>query len=194
MDLHLLKGNNMKIVKDINLLNKVVIVDGHPGCGKTMLSPIISSLERVEKLSYCYELEYYCALNYLKKLEIDCLKDKNFTNLSGGEQRIVMLAQALTSESKILLLDEPDSFLDIAHKKEFYEILKYLNESEGKTIITISHDLQLAFSYSKNICGIKNGQIKFINSINEISDKMISELFSTEINIYREKGKTAVIY
>jgi hypothetical protein len=69
-----LKGEDMKIVRNLNLLNKVVMVDGHPGCGKTMLSPIISSLERVEKLSYCYELEHYCALNYLKKLDDNSTK------------------------------------------------------------------------------------------------------------------------
>ncbi len=138
--------------------------------------------------------DYEIALNYIEKLEISNIKDKNFSNLSGGEQRIVMLAQALTSESEILLLDEPDSYLDIGHKKEFYEILKFLNQHEFKTIVAISHDLQLAFSYSKKICGIKNGKISFIENTFEITDKQITDLFSSKINIYRKDGKTAIIY
>lgn len=138
--------------------------------------------------------DYNIALNYLKKLEIIDIKNKNFSFLSGGEQRIVMLAQALTSESSILLLDEPDSFLDIAHKKEFYEILKYLNEKENKTIITISHDLQLAFSYSKKICGIKNGMLIFIEETKNISDTMISKLFGTKINLYKNGDKISILY
>lgn len=52
-------------------VEKAVIVDGLPGCGKTMLSPIIASLERVEKLSYAYEIEHFCQLNYLGKIDSD---------------------------------------------------------------------------------------------------------------------------
>jgi hypothetical protein len=74
----------IEIVKEISLLNKLVIVDGHPGCGKTMLSPILSSLERVEKLSYNYELEFYCALHYLDKLDLnttECMINLNLDML-----------------------------------------------------------------------------------------------------------------
>ncbi len=61
----------MEIIRKPYLAEKIVIVDGLPGCGKTMLSPIIAALDRVEKLSYCYELELTCHLNYLKKMEPD---------------------------------------------------------------------------------------------------------------------------
>lgn len=138
--------------------------------------------------------DYEIALDYLEKLDIKGIKDKNFSNLSGGEQRRVMLAQALVSESNVLLLDEPDSFLDIAHKKEFYEILEFLNKEEGKTIVVISHDLQLAFSYSKRICGIKDGKLWFIDEIENIDDNLISELFNTKIKTYRFDGKTGLLY
>lgn len=138
--------------------------------------------------------DYDIAESYLKMLDIGDIKDRSFSNLSGGEQRRVMLAQALTSQSQILLLDEPDSFLDIGHKKEFYEILSFLNKDERKTIITISHDLQLAFSYSKKICGIKNGKISFIENQNNISEKLLSDLYGTDLFIYKDKDRIAVVY
>ena len=53
------------------LLEKVVFVDGFPGCGKTLFSPIIASLERVELLTFSNELEFTCALHYLNKLPLD---------------------------------------------------------------------------------------------------------------------------
>jgi len=53
------------------LVEKVVIVDGQPGCGKTMLSPIIAALDRTELLNYAYEIEYICALYYLKRIAPD---------------------------------------------------------------------------------------------------------------------------
>ena len=50
---------------------KVVIVDGQPGCGKTMLSPIIGTLDRVELMTYAYPLEYICALHAIGKMTDD---------------------------------------------------------------------------------------------------------------------------
>ena len=60
-----------KIVRQGHLAEKIVIVDGQPGCGKTMLSPIIASMRRVELLSYAFEIEFICRLFNLKKMEWD---------------------------------------------------------------------------------------------------------------------------
>jgi hypothetical protein len=63
--------NQSKIIRQKQLSEKVVIVDGQPGCGKTMLSPIIASMERVELLSYAFEIEFICRLFHLKKIKND---------------------------------------------------------------------------------------------------------------------------
>ena len=60
-----------KVVRQKQLTEKIVIVDGQPGCGKTMLSPIIASMERVELLSYAFEIEFICRLFHLKKIDND---------------------------------------------------------------------------------------------------------------------------
>ena len=52
--------NQTKVTRKKQLAEKIVIVDGQPGCGKTMLSPIIASMERVELLSYAFEVEFIC--------------------------------------------------------------------------------------------------------------------------------------
>ena len=64
-------GMNVKIVRQKMLAEKIVIIDGQPGCGKTMLSPIIASLDRVELLAYVLEVEYICRLFYLDKIDSD---------------------------------------------------------------------------------------------------------------------------
>jgi hypothetical protein len=61
----------METIRDNYLAERIVIVDGLPGCGKTMLSPIISALDRVELLSYAYEIENVCSLYSLGKIEIN---------------------------------------------------------------------------------------------------------------------------
>jgi hypothetical protein len=58
-------------IREAHLAPKVVFVDGLPGCGKTMFSPILASMDRVELLTYAYELEYVCSLDYLGKLDRD---------------------------------------------------------------------------------------------------------------------------
>jgi len=60
-----------KILRKELLSQKVVIVDGQPGCGKTMLSPIVSSFDRVELLNYAFEIEFICRLYKMKKIESD---------------------------------------------------------------------------------------------------------------------------
>lgn len=66
-----IESEKLKIIRKDHLAEKIVIVDGQPGCGKSMLSVIVASLERTELLTYAYELEYVCALHYLGKIETD---------------------------------------------------------------------------------------------------------------------------
>lgn len=62
---------NFRVVRKPYLAEKVVLVGGQDGCGKTMLSPIVAALDRVEKLTYSYEIEHVCTLHYLGKIETD---------------------------------------------------------------------------------------------------------------------------
>ena len=56
------------------LAERVVFVDGLPGCGKTLFSPIVAAMDRVELLSYAYEIEHYCALQFLNELSMESAK------------------------------------------------------------------------------------------------------------------------
>lgn len=71
-----MKEQNKKhlISRKKRLAEKVIFVDGLPGCGKTLLSSIVASLDKVELLSYSYEIEHYCSLHYLNKLKPDAAK------------------------------------------------------------------------------------------------------------------------
>ena len=72
VDSNLIQFNKeIKVIRQKQLTEKIAIVDGQPGCGKTMLSPIIASMERVELLSYAFEIEFICRLFYLNKIDND---------------------------------------------------------------------------------------------------------------------------
>lgn len=86
-------------------------------------------------------------------------KEHLFYHLSGGEQQKVRLAMALAQKTDILLLDEPTTYLDIAHQFELMELLQQINEEHQMTIIMVLHDLQQAASYSDYMIALKNGSL-----------------------------------
>ena len=72
MDSNLMQFNKeIKVIRQKQLTEKIVIVDGQPGCGKTLLSPIITTFQRVELLSYAFEVEFICRLFHLNKIDSD---------------------------------------------------------------------------------------------------------------------------
>lgn len=114
------------------------------------------------------------------------LASRRIDELSGGERQRVMIARAITQETKILLLDEPASSLDIDHQLELYELLLRLNEVEGKTIFLISHDINMASRYCKRIAIIDKGRIKISGSPDEVMRKeVLEEVYDVEILVHR---------
>jgi iron complex transport system ATP-binding protein len=83
--------------------------------------------------------------------DIGHLAGKLITAISGGERQRALIARALCQQPEILLLDEPNAHLDINHQVEIFQILKEQNERKNLTIISVSHDLNLAASFSKRV-------------------------------------------
>lgn len=93
------------------------------------------------------------ALQNIDKMGISDLTKKCYRELSGGQQQRVLLARALCSTQKMLLLDEPVNALDPAAQKELYSLIKDLH-NEGITIIMISHDVEAALDFSTHVLHI----------------------------------------
>lgn len=87
----------------------------------------------------------------LRILNIEDLRHKKIGDLSGGQQQRVLLARALVSDPKLLILDEPTSALDPKIRNEFYELLKKLNEKLKVTIVLISHDMGTIGKYASKL-------------------------------------------
>lgn len=91
------------------------------------------------------------ALENIKKMGIENLKNRCYRELSGGQQQRVLLARALCAARKIILLDEPVSGLDSVATKEMYSIIERLNREDNMTVIMISHDISAACKYASHI-------------------------------------------
>lgn len=87
----------------------------------------------------------------MEQLDLLPLENRCFRELSGGQQRKVLLARALMATRELLLLDEPAAALDPHATAELYEIIQSLNKQENITVIMISHDLKAAKKYADKI-------------------------------------------
>jgi iron complex transport system ATP-binding protein len=92
----------------------------------------------------------------LERLELLHLEDRPLPNLSGGERQRVLLARALAQEAPILILDEPTAHLDIAHQQRTLELMAELHR-EGRTVIAVLHDLNLASLYCPRLVLLHEG-------------------------------------
>lgn len=81
--------------------------------------------------------------------------------LSGGERQKVFIAAALAQQANLLLLDEPTTFLDPHHQQEILTILRQINHDEGRTIVSVTHDLNGAMLVSDRIVAMKDGRTTF---------------------------------
>ncbi len=84
----------------------------------------------------------------LEMTELKDLVDVPFTNLSHGEKQRTLIASVIAQDTEVLVLDEPISSLDIEYQIKIMDILEYLNEEEGKTIIIVLHDLNIVLHYA----------------------------------------------
>lgn len=91
---------------------------------------------------------------------LDGLRGRPLRGLSGGERQRAWLALALAQQPRVLLLDEPTTFLDLRHQVEVMEVLRRLN-AHGLTVVAVLHDLTLAARYASRIIGIVDGRVAF---------------------------------
>ena len=86
------------------------------------------------------------------------LADRRLDELSGGQRQKAWIAMALAQETELLLLDEPTTYLDIAHQIEIMELCRRLHRA-GRTIVAVLHDLNHACRYAGRIVAMRNGEI-----------------------------------
>lgn len=87
------------------------------------------------------------------------LAERPLDRLSGGQRQRAWIAMALAQETPILLLDEPTTYLDVAHQLEVLALLRQLNVGSGRTIVMVVHDLNHAAQYAHHLIAVANGGI-----------------------------------
>ena len=125
-------------------------------------------------------------IKYVKLLGIEKFLDRDFSTLSSGEKKLVLVAKAL-SEGNLVLMDEPFSNMDFANKYKLIKILNQLKE-EKQFLITV-HELDLV-NYADEVLVLKRGRIVFKGSPKDLSEDLLSEVYEFKIRKYNVNGTT----
>lgn len=124
------------------------------------------------------------------------LADRSVDELSGGQRQRVWIAMALAQETDILLLDEPTTFLDVAHQIEVLDLLTDLNHDRGTTIVMVLHDLNLAARYADELVAVVDGRVHAIGDPADIvTSDLVREVFGLDSTVIADPltGKPLVL-
>lgn len=129
----------------------------------------------------------------LQETGLEQLADRPVITLSGGEQQRAWIAMALAQQPQILLLDEPTTYLDIAHQLEVLELVKQLNSEKKLTVIMVLHDFNHAAKYSDSIVVLNQGNIAASGSPSEVlTAAMFRQVFKVEIDLWYDQDHRPV--
>lgn len=130
----------------------------------------------------------------LKQFEIEHLAQRYISELSGGQQQLVSICQAMARSAELFLLDEPTSALDLRHQLQVMQRLK--DETRQRDVITIIalHDLSLAARFADNILLMKDGKLQGHGETEVMfSSPLIEDIYGIEIELFRNSKGSLVV-
>jgi iron complex transport system ATP-binding protein len=112
------------------------------------------------------------------------LGDRNVDELSGGQRQRVWIAMALAQETDVLLLDEPTTFLDVAHQVEVLDLITDLNRRRGTSVAIVLHDLNLAARYADQLVAMKGGRVVAEGApARVVTEELVQTVFGLESRV-----------
>ncbi|MBE7412206.1 MAG: ATP-binding cassette domain-containing protein [Leptospiraceae bacterium] len=121
-------------------------------------------------------------------------KEENYSNLSSGEKKKILLLRAIISNPKILILDEPCSSLDISAREDFFEILNQIRKRKNFTSILITHRPDEIPEFYTHAALIKDGRLISSGEIEgQFTDKKLSEIFSLSLKVLKKNRRFTVV-
>ncbi len=126
-------------------VEEVVLLGRYPHLGAFQVAPSRRDFEAVAEA--------------LAMVRIEALRERPVDELSGGERQAVYIAAALAQEAELLVLDEPTTHLDPRHQREIATLVPRLRREAGRTVVTATHDLNLASLIASRVVALREGRI-----------------------------------
>lgn len=116
------------------------------------------------------------------------LRHRPLGEMSGGQRQLAWIAMAIAQAPDYLLLDEPTTFLDMAHQFDVMELILRLNRDLGKTIVLVVHDLNIAARYADHVIALREGRIVTSGTPEEVmTAATLRAVFDVEAQVLRDE-------
>ncbi len=194
-----LDGQDIKRMSVPQLMRTLSVVPQSEGSPFNFTVQDIVAMGRIPHLSPLAPLsekDWHAVREAMEATDTWHLRERLFTELSGGEQRRVLLAKALAQQPQLLLLDEPTANLDLHYQLEVVELLQRLNRERGITVLAILHDLNLATLLGHRFILMHRGRIHVVGEAEEVlMPQNIQQVYGVPVVITRHplNGKPIVL-
>lgn len=126
----------------------------------------------------------------LEMAKVTAFAERELNSLSGGERQRALIAAALAQSTEVLFLDEPTSFLDYRHQVEMMDLIEKINKEKGLTVVTVTHDINMALHGADEIIAIKNGKLEWSGKRDSILEgSTLKSIFDTEFESFNAEGQ-----
>lgn len=178
-----------KFVKtsEISILMQSTVIPDHFTVYDFMKYSLIGSRSILSKITKADELQIDSCLSKCDSLQF---KDKLISTLSGGERQRIIISCALLNEPKLLILDEPTTFLDIKYQTIVLNLIKELNRREKMTILIVIHELNHGLKIADDVLILKNGHLITDKPASQITEIDLEAAFDIE---FSRHGKSSFI-
>lgn len=125
----------------------------------------------------------------METTEVAHLGDRLFGTLSGGERQRTLIAAALAQGGRVVLLDEPTSYLDYRHQVQVLDLLEHLHRDLGYTLVVVTHDLNATVGNSDSVLALKNGRVAFAGTPAGLLDgDRLAAIYDHEFELVERSG------
>jgi iron complex transport system ATP-binding protein len=120
----------------------------------------------------------------MDRVDLRALASRPVTELSGGELHRVIIARALAQDTPMILLDEPNAHLDIRYQVALFDLLRALNRNEHRTIIAVTHELNLASMYGDRIALFGHGRLHAVGTPEAVlTEQSVRDCFGIQVAV-----------
>ena len=186
-----LMGKCMKTYKTKELAKLIALLPQNPHTPYSLTAKQLISLGRYPFQKWgrgLTKVDMNIIKRVIQQTNLTELQHKYLHQMSGGEKQRAWIAMTLAQEPKLLILDEPTTFLDINHQYEILELVKSLNQELRITVIMVLHDINQAARYSDNIMVMKQGELIAHGEPKAIITKqLLKDVFEINANVINDE-------
>lgn len=182
----LVNGSDTRQMKAVQLARQIAYIpqSHYPSFNYSVFDMVLmGTTAKVSLLGNPKEEQRQAALDALDRVGIRQLAEKGYTNISGGERQLVLIARALAQEARVLILDEPTANLDYGNQLRVMEQVRALTGT-GYTVVQSTHNPEQAFLFSHQVVAMKNGGILAKGPPSQVvTEELMEELYGADIRV-----------